>query len=80
MLNRYANWKIILALPPAKKVLLKDEAIILIPNMVEIKKLIALYEQKGCEYFEKYFTYTLLEYFGLSYDPIKVLERKQYWK
>lgn len=44
------------------------------------KKLIALYEQKGPEYFEKYFTYTLLEYFGLSYDPIKILERKQYWK
>lgn len=44
------------------------------------KKLIALYNQEGEEYFEKYFTYTLLEYFGLSYDPIKVLEREQYWK
>jgi hypothetical protein len=44
------------------------------------KKLIALYEQKGAEYFEKYFTYTLLEYFGLSYDPIKIIEREQYWK
>lgn len=44
------------------------------------KKLITLYEQKGSEYFEKYFTYTLLEYFGLSYDPIKILEREQYWK
>ncbi len=44
------------------------------------KKLIALYEQKGSEYFEKFFTYTLLEYFGLSYDPIKILEREQYWK
>lgn len=44
------------------------------------KKLIALYERKGSEYFEKYFTYTLLEYFGLSYDPIKILEREQYWK
>lgn len=44
------------------------------------KKLIALYKQEGEEYFEKYFTYTLLEYFGLSYDPIKVLEREQYWK
>ncbi len=44
------------------------------------KKLIALYEQKGAEYFEKYFTYTLLEYFGLSYDPAKILEREQYWK
>ena len=44
------------------------------------KKLIALYEQKGAEYFEKYFTYTLLEYFGLSYDPVKIIEREQYWK
>ena len=24
--------------------------------------------------------YKLLEYFGLSYDPTKVLEREQYWK
>ena len=37
-------------------------------------------EQKGSEYFEKHFTYTLLEYFNLSYDPIKILEREQYWK
>ena len=44
------------------------------------KKLIELYDDKGQEYFEKYFTYTLLEYFGLSYDPIKVIEREQYWK
>ena len=44
------------------------------------KKLIALYEQKGAEYFEKHFTYTLLEYFGLSYDPIKIIEREKYWK
>ena len=44
------------------------------------KKLIALYEQKGAEYFERYFTFTLLEYFGLSYDPIKILEREQFWK
>lgn len=44
------------------------------------KRLIRLYEEKGSEYFEKYFTYTLIEYFGLSYDPIKILEREQYWK
>lgn len=44
------------------------------------KKLVALYEQRGSEYFEKHFTYTLLEYYGLSYDPMKVLEREQYWK
>lgn len=44
------------------------------------KKLMALKEQKGEEYFEKYFTYTLLEYFGLSHDPEKIIEREQYWK
>ena len=44
------------------------------------KKLIALYEQMGDGYFEKYFTFTLLEYFGLSYDPVKISEREQYWK
>jgi len=44
------------------------------------KKLVALYEQKGAEYFEKYFTFTLLEYFGLSYDAGKIIEREQYWK
>lgn len=43
-------------------------------------KLIKLYKQKGDKYFEKYFTFTLLEYFGLSYDPEKILEREQYWK
>lgn len=44
------------------------------------KKLIALYNEKGSSYFEKHFTYTLIEYFGLSYDPSKIIEREQYWK
>lgn len=44
------------------------------------KKLIDLYNEKGTTYFEKYFTFTLLEYFGLSCDPGKILEREQYWK
>lgn len=43
-------------------------------------KLIELYEKKGADYFEKYFTFTLLEYFSLSYDPEKIIEREQYWK
>ena len=43
-------------------------------------KLIKLYNEKGAEYFEQYFTYTLLEYFGLSYDPESVLKREQHWK
>lgn len=44
------------------------------------KKLIALHDKEGDEYFEKYFTFTLLEYFTLSYDRDKILEREQYWK
>lgn len=44
------------------------------------KKLIELYNKKGPGYFEDYFTYTLIEYFGLSYDPEKILERERYWK
>ena len=40
----------------------------------------ALYNEKGPEYFEEYFTYTLLEYFGLFYDPRRIIEREQYWK
>ena len=44
------------------------------------KKLKSLYAQEGEEYFKQYFTFTLLEYFGLSYDPEKVKEREQYWK
>lgn len=43
-------------------------------------KLRKLYEEKGDEYFEQYFTYTLLEYFGLSCNPEKIKEREQYWK
>ena len=39
-----------------------------------------LYEREGEEYFRKYFKFTLLEYFGMSYDPQKVLEREQWWK
>ena len=44
------------------------------------KKLIALYNKEGKEYFETNFTFTILEYFGQSYDPIRVIEREQYWK
>lgn len=44
------------------------------------KKLVALYQEKGAEYFEEYFTFTLLEYFGLSYDPEAIKAREQYWK
>ena len=44
------------------------------------KKLIALYKKEGSEYFEEYFTFTIIEYFGLSYDPVKIQEREQYWK
>ncbi len=43
-------------------------------------KLKLLHEKEGDAYFEKNFTFTLLEYFGLSYDPDKVKQREQYWK
>lgn len=43
-------------------------------------KLRKLYDKEGDVYFEKNFTFTLLEYFGLSYDPDKVKQREQYWK
>jgi len=43
-------------------------------------KLVELFNEEGAEYFEKKFTFTLLEYFGLSYDPNKIIEREQYWK
>ena len=43
-------------------------------------KLYSLYKEKGDTYFENNFTFTLLEYFGLSYDSIKIIEREQYWK
>ena len=44
------------------------------------KKLIRLKETKGEKYFEKYFIYSVIEYFGLSYDVEKIKEREQYWK
>lgn len=44
------------------------------------KKLVALYEEKGDKYFEENFTFTIIEYFGLSYDCGKLVEREQYWK
>lgn len=44
------------------------------------KKLQELYEREGAECFDKYFKFTLLEWFGMSYDPDKVLKREQWWK
>ena len=44
------------------------------------KKLISLYDEKGPSYFEENFTFTILEYFGLSYDSSRITEREQYWK
>lgn len=44
------------------------------------KKLRELCEREGEEYFRENFEFTLLEYFGMSYDPQKVLEREQWWK
>ncbi len=44
------------------------------------KKLSELYERKGEGYFLENFGFTLLEYFGISYDPQKVQEREKWWK
>lgn len=44
---------------------------------IELKK---LYDEKKDIYFKKYFTFTLLEYFGLHYDPEKIKIRENYWK
>ncbi|MDM8289614.1 GIY-YIG nuclease family protein [Slackia piriformis] len=44
------------------------------------KKLRDLYNKKGSGYFEANFDFTLLEYYGLSYDSHKILERESYWK
>lgn len=44
------------------------------------KKLRELYKREGEEYFRENFEFTLLEWFGMSYDPDKVLEREQWWK
>lgn len=44
------------------------------------KKLRELYEREGERYFRENFEFTLLDYFGMSYDPRKVLEREQWWK
>lgn len=43
-------------------------------------RLIDLYNKEGEEYFEKNITFTLLEYYGLSYDPKKIIRREEYWK
>ncbi len=44
------------------------------------KKLVKLLQEKGAAYFEKYFTFTLLEFFGKNYDKDKIIAREQYWK
>lgn len=48
------------------------------------KKLIELRKEKEAkkekDYFEKFFTFTLLEFFGKNYDKDKIIAREQYWK
>lgn len=44
------------------------------------EKLIELYKKEGEEYFKKNFTYTILEYFGISCDVERVKIRERYWK
>lgn len=44
------------------------------------KKLIKLYKEQGNKYFEENFYFTLLEFFSLSCNKDKILEREGYWK
>lgn len=44
------------------------------------KALIDLYNKKGEKYFEKYFEFTLIEFFGMYYDEKIIKTREQYWK
>ena len=44
------------------------------------KALIDLYNQEGDEYFEKYFKFTLIEYFGMQTDKKTIGYRENYWK
>lgn len=43
-------------------------------------KLVELYNNKGPEYFNKHFTFTLLEYFGRNTSDDRILARENYWK
>ena len=44
------------------------------------KELINLKIKRSPQYIEKYFTFTLLEFFGMSVSDKVVIEREQYWK
>ncbi len=44
------------------------------------KKLIELHKEKGRAYFEQYFTFTLLEFFGKYCDKNIIIHREEYWK
>lgn len=42
--------------------------------------LIELYNREGDKYFENYFEFTLIEYFGMNADKNKIIMRESYWK
>jgi hypothetical protein len=42
--------------------------------------LIELYNQKGEDYFEQNFEFTLIEYFGMNADADRIIGRETYWK
>lgn len=44
------------------------------------KKLRTVFDKNGRDYFVKNFTFTIIEFFGKSYDPCKIIEREQFWK
>lgn len=42
--------------------------------------LIELYKKEGEKYFEEYFTFTVIEFFGMNYDTNRIIDRETYWK
>lgn len=44
------------------------------------KKLKELHKEKGRAYFEKYFTFTILEFFGKHCDKNIIIQREEHWK
>lgn len=70
----------ILGQQQVKKVLLRDGETTWIPNTVETRNLLNFSNKRVMNILKNIFTFTLLEYFGLSYDPMKIKDREQYWK
>ncbi len=44
------------------------------------KKLKALFEEEGADYFRKYFQYSIIENFNANVDYDYIIKRESYWK